>query len=91
MRSYGIACHEAKGQANDQENLYPELIMVDNSNNHISSLLLRQHVKCAAKHIDNELYVVKEKVQNHFECIDHIKYKVSIYGSAYQRLTTQCV
>jgi hypothetical protein len=32
--------------------LYPELIMVINSNNHLSSLLLRQWVKCAAKHID---------------------------------------
>ena len=27
--------------------------------------LLWQHVKCAAKHIDNELYVAKEKIQNH--------------------------
>jgi hypothetical protein len=26
--------------------------MVDNSNNHLSSLLLWQRVKCAAKHID---------------------------------------
>jgi hypothetical protein len=46
--------------------------MVDNSNNHISNLLLRQQVKCAAKHIDTKLYVVKEKVQNHYESIEHI-------------------
>jgi hypothetical protein len=32
--------------------LYPELIMVVNNNNHLSNLLLRQRVKCAAKHID---------------------------------------
>jgi hypothetical protein len=32
--------------------LYPELIMVVNCNNHLCSLLLRQRVKCAAKHID---------------------------------------
>jgi hypothetical protein len=24
-----------------------------------------QHVKCTAKHIENELYVAKEKIQNH--------------------------
>ena len=29
--------------------------------------LLWQHVKCAAKHIDNGLYVAKEKIQNHMK------------------------
>ena len=29
------------------------------------SSLLWQYVKCAAKHIDSELYVAKEKIQNH--------------------------
>jgi hypothetical protein len=32
--------------------LYLELVMVVNNNNHLSSLLLRQQVKCATKHID---------------------------------------
>ena len=32
-------------------------------------------VKCAAKYIDIKLYVVKEKIQNHFESIDHISTK----------------
>ena len=30
---------------------------------------------CAAKHIDIELYVVKEKIQNHFERIEHMSTK----------------
>ena len=29
--------------------------------------LLWQHIKCAAKHIDNELYVAKEKIKNHMK------------------------
>jgi hypothetical protein len=29
-------------------------------------------VKCAAKHIESELYVAKEKIQNHFESIEHM-------------------
>ena len=29
------------------------------------SSLLWQYVKCATKHIDNELYVAKEEIQNH--------------------------
>ena len=29
--------------------------------------LLWQHVKCAAKHYDGELYVAKEKIQNHMK------------------------
>jgi hypothetical protein len=28
-------------------------------------------VKCAAKHIESELYVAKEKIQNHFDSIEH--------------------
>jgi len=41
--------------------------MVDKSNDHLSILFLWQRVKCAAKHIDNKLYVIKEKVRNHVE------------------------
>jgi hypothetical protein len=29
-------------------------------------------VKCAAKHIENELYVAKEKIQNHYQSIEHM-------------------
>jgi hypothetical protein len=46
--------------------------MVDSSNNHLSSLLLWQRVKCAAKHINTELYVIKEKVRNHIESIEQV-------------------
>jgi hypothetical protein len=28
-------------------------------------------VKCAAKHIESELYVAKEKIHNHFDSIEH--------------------
>jgi hypothetical protein len=28
-------------------------------------------VKCAAKHIESELYVTKEKIHNHFGSIEH--------------------
>jgi hypothetical protein len=28
-------------------------------------------VKCAAKHIESELYVAKEKIQNQFDSIKH--------------------
>jgi hypothetical protein len=40
-----------RGTGKMVKELYPELIMVINSNNHLSSLLLWQRVKCAAKHI----------------------------------------
>ena len=33
------------------------------------SSLLWQYVKCAAKYIDNELYVAKEKIQNHMKSL----------------------
>jgi hypothetical protein len=46
--------------------------MVDDSNNHLTSSLLWQHVKCAAKHIDIKLYVVKERVWNHIESIEQV-------------------
>jgi hypothetical protein len=46
--------------------------MVNSSNNHLSSSLLWQRVKCVAKHIDIKLYVVKEKVQNHIESIEQV-------------------
>jgi hypothetical protein len=46
--------------------------MVDNSNNHLSSSLLWQQVKYAAKHIDIKLYVVKEKVQNYIKSIKQV-------------------
>jgi hypothetical protein len=49
--------------------------MVNSSSNHLSSSLLWQQVKCAAKHIDIQLYVVKEKIQNHIESIEHISTK----------------
>jgi hypothetical protein len=49
--------------------------MVDNSNNHLKETLLRQRVKCAAKHIDIELYVVKEKIRNHNESVEPISIK----------------
>jgi hypothetical protein len=29
-------------------------------------------VKCAAKHIESELYVAKDKIQNHFESIERM-------------------
>jgi hypothetical protein len=46
--------------------------MVDNSYNHLNSSLLCQQVKCAVKHIDIKLYVVKEKIWNHIECIEQV-------------------
>ena len=33
--------------------------------------LLWQHVKCAAKHIDNEFYVAKEKNPESYDSIEH--------------------
>ena len=57
---------------NGWRNIYPELIMVDNSNIPFELLsLLWQHVKCAAKHVDKELYVAKEKIQNHMIAFEH--------------------
>jgi hypothetical protein len=47
--------------------------MEDNSNCHLSGWLIWQWVKYAAKHIDIKSYVVKEKVQNHIESIEHIR------------------
>jgi hypothetical protein len=49
--------------------------MVNNGNNHISNLLLIQQVKCAAKHTDTKLSVVKERVRNQYESIEHISIK----------------
>jgi hypothetical protein len=46
--------------------------MVNNNINHLSSSLLWQQVKCAAKHIDIKLYVVKEIVRNHNESIEQV-------------------
>jgi hypothetical protein len=41
--------------------------MVDNSNIPFNYFSLQvQYVKCTAKHIKNELYVPKEKIQNNF-------------------------
>ena len=37
--------------------------------------LLWQHVKCAAKHIDNELYVAKEETPESYEIIEHQRIK----------------
>jgi hypothetical protein len=61
MQSYNIAWYEAAGQVKWLKNLYLELIMVVNSNNHLSSLLLWQRVKCAAKHIDIKVVRYKEE------------------------------
>ena len=47
-------------------------MMVDN-NDHLSIIFLWQRVNCAAKYIDNKLYVVKEKVRNHDEM--HCEYR----------------
>ena len=30
---------------------------------------------CVVKHIDIKLYIVKEKIQNHFESIEHLSTK----------------
>jgi hypothetical protein len=46
--------------------------MVDSNNNHLSTSLLWQQVKCAAKHIDIKLYVVKEKIRIHIEIIEQV-------------------
>jgi hypothetical protein len=46
--------------------------MVDNNNDHSSNSLLWQRVKCAAKHVDTKLYVVKENVYNYIKSIEHI-------------------
>jgi len=43
--------------------------MVVNNNNHLSISLLWQRVKCATKHIDKKLHVVKEIVWNHIRSI----------------------
>ena len=45
--------------------------MVHNSNNHLSCSLLRQRVKCDARHIDIKVYVVEKKVRNHNQSIEH--------------------
>ena len=46
--------------------------MVVNSNNHLSISLLRQRVKCDAKHIDAKLHVVMEIVWNHIKSIERV-------------------
>jgi hypothetical protein len=46
--------------------------MVDSSNNHLSSSLQWQQVKCAAKHIEIKLYVVKEKIWYHIKSIEQV-------------------
>lgn len=49
--------------------------MVVNSNSHLSVSLLRQHVKCDAKHIDIKVYVVKEKFWNRIKGIEQLSKK----------------
>jgi hypothetical protein len=50
--------------------------MVVNSNNHLSSLLLRQRVKCAAKHIDIKVIRCKgESPKSYQKGIEHISDK----------------
>ena len=62
------ALYEATGQA---KWLRKPLPGIDNGRQQQYTIrmfsLLWQHVKCAAKHIDNGLYVAKEKIQNHMK------------------------
>jgi hypothetical protein len=46
--------------------------MIDNNNNNLSSSLLWQQIKCATKHIDIKLYVVKERVRNYIKSIEQV-------------------
>ena len=63
-----LALYEATGQA---KWLRKPLPGIDNGRQQQYTIrmfsLLWQHVKCAAKHIDNGLYVAKEKIQNHMK------------------------
>jgi hypothetical protein len=46
--------------------------MVYISNNHLSIWLIWRWVKCATKHIDTKLYIVKEIVRNHIKSIEQV-------------------
>ena len=63
-----LALYEATGQA---KWLRKPLPGIDNGRQQQYTIqmfsLLWQYVKCAAKHIDNGLYVAKEKIQNHMK------------------------
>jgi len=84
MQRHGIAWYEAEGQAKWLKEPIPGvLIMVDNSDNYLSSLLLWQRVKCGAKHIDTKLYVVKEKVRNFVEMHWVKEWQTCVCGSTY--------
>ena len=65
-----LALYEATGQA---KWLRKSLPGIDNGRQHQYTIrvfsLLWQHVKCAAKHFDGELYVAKEKIQNHMKVL----------------------
>ena len=65
-----LALYEATGQAKWLKKPLPG---IDNGRQQQYTIrmfsLLWQHVKCAAKHIDNELYVAKEKIQNHMKSL----------------------
>jgi hypothetical protein len=66
MHTQSLACYEATEQA---KLLKKHLPRVDNGRQQQYTIqvfsLQRQHVKCTAKHIENGLYVAKEKIQNH--------------------------
>ena len=68
MCTQSLALYEATGQA---KWLRKPLPGVDNGRQQQYTIpmfsLLWQHVKCTAKHIDNGLYVAKEKIQNHMK------------------------
>ena len=63
-----LALYEATGQAKWLKKPLPG---IDNGRQQQYTIrmfsLLWQHVKCAAKHIDNGLYVALEKIQNHMK------------------------
>jgi hypothetical protein len=52
------------------KNLYPKLIMVVNSNNHLSSCSHDNKSSVLPNTFTLKLYVVKEKVQNHTKSIE---------------------
>ena len=80
-----LALYEATGQA---KWLRKPLPGIDNGRQQQYTIrmfsLLLQHVKCAAKYIDNVLYVAKEKIQNHMKSWS-TKVSNKCLRSAYQK------
>jgi hypothetical protein len=66
MHTRSLPCYEATKQAKWLKKPLPG---VDNGRQQQYTIqvfsLQKQHVKCIAKDIENELYVAKEKIQNH--------------------------